>query len=481
MDAGDGSVLLHSKPEGVWADQAAELADNEDLLRERLKTKTFQHACGRTGIKPKTLLPRTKDQIRKLTGRPTLVSELELKLRCEAFEDERRRLLIAVLKNEQQALAKFAAKKEFEARQATKLSDAFRKQMEEEEKIIARMSQNRKKYEKVLEKENELIVDSVSTFVDKTKQFEEKHKRTKVRESEQAAEKAQRKKQREERARQRKQNMQQMQVAVLEEREAKLKAKDKKIKQFHKEKKKALVPKAERKAERAAVRASRLESAKSAHDKLQEQRRQAISRKAEQAKEVLALKAEQIASNKIRRKIEAEARKKQAERVRESKAFERAQLVDKLEARKKEKAALAEMKQALYERRKKLLREEKIRRDQWKAANELQRTITPGPGDYELPDKKIKGGVWSQFKVKSDLDIRISLGKDTPAPGHYHGETFSTLDKTGGVINRYKPKSDVEWKMYHAAQQPGPGEHPIVLALSAKAFFAQKGLANVEF
>eukprot|EP00750_Incisomonas_marina_P031516 INCI8220.1.p1 GENE.INCI8220.1~~INCI8220.1.p1 ORF type:complete len:521 (+),score=105.35 INCI8220.1:24-1565(+) len=447
--------------------EVAELADDAELLRKRLRSSTFRDACGRVGVKPKTLLPLTKSQLR--ARHPASVSSLELRLRHEALEKDRRKILCAVLAQEAESKRIARAREEAKSRQSKKLSQAFKEQMQLEEKILHRMAANRKKYEKVLEHENQNIVVGMIASSFKHDELESQRRRAADRMAAKAAEMAARKERRAIEAKERKLRLKEMQSTELREREERLRAKEEHLRAFHREKIKQREPALREKERRARERAEKLEHARLAQKELQQRLRNGIIRKSEQTEKSLANRAEEAVEGKIRRKIAAEARKKQAERTRESKAYTREQLAFNLEARQYEQAALAEMRHALLERRKQLAREEKIRRDRWRMHNEPERAIMPGPGEYELPGRKIKGGVWSTFKVKSDLDVKIELGSDTPAPGHYHGESFSTLDKTGGVMNRYKPKSDVEWRMFHAAQMPGPGEYNIEKALRRKS------------
>ena len=83
---------------GAQDGEATELADNEKLLRKRLRSATFRDACGHVGIKPKSLLPHTMEGLR--ASYPSSVTNKEIKLRLKVFEKDRRRLIKAVLKQE---------------------------------------------------------------------------------------------------------------------------------------------------------------------------------------------------------------------------------------------------------------------------------------------------------------------------------------------------------------------------------------------
>jgi hypothetical protein len=153
--------------------------------------------------------------------------------------------------------------------------------------------------------------------------------------------------------------------------------------------------------------------------------------------------------------------------VRKAKVYERQRLVDKMEGNYARMEAMKEMKEAIDEKRRDLLRLEKIRRDEWKAATAVERAITPGPGAYELPTTLTDvGGTWGKFKPKTELDWIEYRAAQVPAPGDYHSDKFSTLNKTGGSWSKYRPKTDVEWRMEKAAAEPGPGEYQVLLPAS---------------
>ena len=147
--------------------------------------------------------------------------------------------------------------------------------------------------------------------------------------------------------------------------------------------------------------------------------------------------------------------------------YERQRLIDRMEGNYARMEAMKEMKEAIDEKRRDLLRLEKIRRDEWRAATAVERAITPGPGAYELPSTlAASGGTWGKFKPKTELDWVRYRAAQVPAPGDYHSDKFSTLNKNGGSWSKYKPKSDVEWRMEKAAKEPGPGEYKVLLPAS---------------
>ena len=85
--------------------------------------------------------------------------------------------------------------------------------------------------------------------------------------------------------------------------------------------------------------------------------------------------------------------------------YEREELAQSLEARHQEKLMLSEVQAQLAERRQKLLREEQRRRQLLREANEKRWMVTPGPGDYHVPTREIKGGMWSTHESKTELEV----------------------------------------------------------------------------
>ena len=92
------------------------------------------------------------------------------------------------------------------------------------------------------------------------------------------------------------------------------------------------------------------------------------------------------------------------------------------------------LKQAIEIERGTSQREELIQRHKWQNSLDLERTITPGPGEYQLPDSStlIKGGTWGNFKPKTEIEQLMARANDTPGPGNY--SVPNTLNKNGGYV-----------------------------------------------
>lgn len=98
--------------------------------------------------------------------------------------------------------------------------------------------------------------------------------------------------------------------------------------------------------------------------------------------------------------------------------------------------------------------DEIIRRDDWRDRTTLQRNITPGPGEYIAKSElDAKGGSWSRYTPKSDVDWMMYHAKQIPGPGQYCVENPYPIK--GGSWSRYSPKSDLDWMIHRASQLPG--------------------------
>ncbi len=187
--------------------------------------------------------------------------------------------------------------------------------------------------------------------------------------------------------------------------------------------------------------------------------------KEEHAAHVKVAQQEQRVAHKTEHHLHIGARARNAQRLRNAAENKHKKQIEKMEQFYEKQQQMEEIKFAINEQRKQILRQEKIRRDEWRAAVQLERSITPGPGEYNLPTSlRNSGGVFNMSNPKNEFEWAEYRAKDLPAPGDYHNDkTASTLRKSGGAWSKYKPKSDVEIAMDRARQQPGPGEYNVVL------------------
>ena len=88
--------------------------------------------------------------------------------------------------------------------------------------------------------------------------------------------------------------------------------------------------------------------------------------------------------------------------------------------------------------------------------------ITPGPGQYTLPDQAtaVTGGTWGKYSSKSEIELIEHRAAQIPAPGHYTLPDQATA-VTGGTWGTASGKSDLERRMDEAREQPGPGQYSL--------------------
>ena len=86
-------------------------------------------------------------------------------------------------------------------------------------------------------------------------------------------------------------------------------------------------------------------------------------------------------AKKTERRLKIGARARKAQRLRNAAENRQKKAIEKMERFYQRQAQMDEIKFAITERRKQVLREEKIRRDKWRAQITTERAITPGPGE----------------------------------------------------------------------------------------------------
>ena len=122
---------------------------------------------------------------------------------------------------------------------------------------------------------------------------------------------------------------------------------------------------------------------------------------------------------RIQRNLKMEERMENAKRMRKALEFQAEEKAQAIAADHERMERMKQINIASQEQRKAMLRDEKIRRDQWKSNLTLERSITPGPGHYTLPDlaTQIAGGSWSRTRVKSEFEEIEYRGRNIPGPG----------------------------------------------------------------
>ena len=88
---------------------------------------------------------------------------------------------------------------------------------------------------------------------------------------------------------------------------------------------------------------------------------------------------------------------------------------------------------------------------------EIRSAELPGPGEYDVPTGlNTRGGTWSMFKPKTDVELAMLRAEKIPGPGDY-GNPARPGSCSGVRFNEYKPKSDLDWAIFRANEIPAPG------------------------
>lgn len=439
---------------------AETLSNDDDMLREKMHDKVFVDACYLRGVELSALAPKRVSDFKHAPGRALVLPIEEQKMRYQAYEDNRRNLLALVVSQETASIDKHKRDNSKKSQRYSELSGTFQKKLEQEQKMLERMNRARSKYERVLETENKIIVNAVSSSdikmkrqANRTQDIKTMKLRIKAQLKSKASARAKRIASRVQARKAEEENWKRMQ-------RMKMLAKEKKVDRYLASKSSNQSNVSTKKKQAEAKRAQRRAQAK----EREEAKRQALLNKLDtKGNTVNRLKAQKDAKRKqmkVAKQLRSQQRQEKAERVRRAKMYEKQKLVQKMQANYARMESMKQMKEAINEKRRDLLREEQIRRDEWKHKTEVERSITPGPGAYSVPSTlKKSGGAWGKFKPKTDLDIIIARARSMPAPGEYGVGTGTTLNLSGGSWSKYKPKSDVEWAMERAAKTPGPGAY----------------------
>lgn len=452
----EGNVTAENREKAVM------LAQNAPLLRRKLKNKTFLQACMLRGVNVQDLKPRSLASFKTLPNRAQELSPEEQQFHYNEYEEERLHLLGLAVSQEEASIEKVKAGKEKAKMKREQMTAMFTSQIQKERDQLERMNRSRAKYERVLESENKLIY--------KTRGSSQK---TKINNLSKTMKILNDKESTKQQLRQRGQARQsRIQRSVKERRklddtwktkqEARMEERDVRVSKFLVAKNAGAAERLEREKRRAQKRKQSRDKAK----KIETKRRQLLSetmKSKEKHMEALKMKKQlDRRTQKTERAAKSRQRMKKAERVRAAKQFQKLSIVEKLQAKDEMLEELREIKKAVSQKRRDILREELIRRDMWKARTKVERTMTPGPGAYDLPDSLdlITGGAFNKSTPKTDIEWVIHKAKMTPGPGRYLNKAqMTSLTETGGAWSKYKPKSDVEWAMDRASKMPGPGAY----------------------
>ena len=383
----------------AWA-----LMEQPDTLLKLMRDKVFRDACQRCGVEVTSLAPLTRADFRCEPGRAIEVTPLQQDMRFEAYENRRRTSLALVLAKRKQLAAEHKAEFQQAEKQAENMANVFEKALNYERKRLAKIASSRAKFEQVTAQENDVLAMRRSAFDRQKGEFEDKQRRIvhmQMAKKEYLADRAKARSQnikrvadqREGRARSRKETLERNRLAKI-----------RRVEKFMVEKYRHLEERKKAEGSSAVVREKRRAAFKERENQkrimLQEKLKTKLARVEAAAQRKQAGQIERSEKRRLAR-LEKQAN---AERVRRAKEVEKKKVADKIQAAWGKMEAMVELREALVEERRRLAKEEIIRRDKWKDETKLLRTITPGPGEYHRvknASDTIKGGTWGRHVFRS--------------------------------------------------------------------------------
>jgi len=445
-------------------EKAVMLAQNAPLLRRKLKTKTFRQACLLRGVDMGCLKPRSLASFKTLPNRAQELTPDEQQFHYNEYEEERLHLLGLVVSQEEASIEKTKADKAKARGQRDLMTQMFTSQIQKEREQLERMNRSRAKYERVLETENKSLHH---TRAESTKHQMQNFQKTQKIYADKIATKEQLKARgqaRQARIQRSVNERRKLDESRKRRQESRMCDRDARVTEFIAQKNKGAAERLAKEKAAAIKRKKRREKAKQIDKQKRENLGNAMLAKEKHIEALKMQKANALRQQKTVRAAKSRQRMSKAARVRAAKQYEKQAIIEKLHAKDQMLAELREIRKAVQQKRKDILREEIIRRDMWKARTTLERAMTPGPGAYDLPDALdlISGGAFNKSKPKSDIEWVMHRAKQTPGPGRYLNESqMTSLTNNGGGWSKYKPKSDVEWAMDRASKMPGPGQYQV--------------------
>jgi len=437
--------------------RAASYANNVMLLKSKQHDPMFLEACKSVGVRYENLLPKEKEDFAHKENRAQQLDPVEQMERFNHFKRQREIKLALVVAQEDRTILQYKARDQNNSRNFQKLGHTFHTRLEQEEKALTAMDRARAKYERVLEHDNHGVVERRQTAMARQALMENRHA---IIDAMKAASVKQLKKKGRERAALIKKNVEASRKQKAIKTGKLRKAQEERLAQVNEfiEQKKKNVKSTASKTKMVQERNKKAAEEKLVAQELERQETKAkYHRKEKHLQKLRTQREREKEQKKLERQLDMAIRMQKAERIRKAKLYKRQRLIDNINNETKRMEQVKEMRAAIADERRNIMRMEKIRRDDWRNSNRVERDITPGPGAYEIGSTlKNTGGAWGKFTPKSEWDWIELNGALTPGPGQYSNGR-STLKKSGGVISEFRPKTDVEISMARAAAIPGPG------------------------
>ena len=151
---------------------------------------------------------------------------------------------------------------------------------------------------------------------------------------------------------------------------------------------------------------------------------QRLAEKTLKVKQIQAEKKAAVEAKRIRKALRTKQRLANAERARKEAAYRKSLAIRKIHASWKRMEKLKEIEEAIRIERGKQRKQEIIARHKWKAGTVLERSITPGPGQYHNNKTDMvntaKGAKWGEQQPKSEIDWIMYRAGQIPWPRQLH-------------------------------------------------------------
>ncbi|KAA0165856.1 hypothetical protein FNF28_03362 [Cafeteria roenbergensis] len=474
--AGYVPPMSASDVSGPTMERAKEMVARTALLREAAKDPLFVEAAKCVGVAIDELWPRKAETFRQTMGTPR--SSLKERKR---FHDENRTLNIAIVLSHQDA-----AKAE-----ADKLAERQRRMREGTAKdLLDRVARERARMEKAVmarERQRQVVERENERLRRVRRDYEEVLRREAEIQERRAAQFKARQEAVAERGREIAKNMAVVR-ARREEREAE------RLDGIRRTEEAKMARNAELARRHAEERQKRALRAK-AKDQLLEERRDAamssqLKRREEMTKHLQAKEA-LLAAKEAERQAEvqrirderwvAEARAKaNSERLRRQQAARREAKASLTMLGMEKQEMFGEVDLAIEKERRDIQKRRLMDEDKWREVTPLERTVMPGPGEYEFrrsADQNISTGQWRDLpppEVQRLMSTK-SWVDQTPGPGHYGAPDDSlTRSRAGGAAKFHdaNPKSFLDWAAHRGKQLPAPSDYGRPSLVSPERSFA---------
>ena len=437
---------------------AYKLFDDNALLEEKLAEPNFHEAMLYCGVLVENLPKRPFEFFTKLPQRVRKLNDFHAKLRMEEYDKNRMDMLRQICEREQECIEYQRKRQEKEKRYFEGLQQTYKLEKEREQKRKNRSLRNRENLARAVQMENERLLKKRSKGAQSQDHYAATLKRIGDEKAKMIQELKLKGKARDNHIRKQVEAARRKKAKKAEETTIKFEEKYAKIERMLEMQRESSQG---HRSEAMRLKAQREEQMQKMVQEKHERLLRQMKERDAQVRAVQIRKAEIIEQEKIMRQIKNQSRREKAEQTRRAKLYARKRYEDHLESVDARIKAVEKMREAVQLERHTHKREELIERHRWQNSLNLERSITPGPGEYLLPDSStlITGGTWGKFKPKTDIDVMMDRAKDLPGPGNY--AVPDTLNKNGGSWSFYSPKSEIEELQHRAKDLPGPGEYEL--------------------